>query len=475
MKYKLLAIALALLSLALCILIVSSCFDPLSPTGRINKPPAVLLVVFYTLVAGILLWLAQDWKTNLPRVVLSIAVILVLVAIGEGVVRIFHPAHATSYFQLLYSPTLHHVNPPNTTMTFAGLFLPAEPGEVAGRLAEMTTNEIGLRSPYTRAEFLDHDDRLIILGDSFVFGVLVDQDSAFPAVIERELRRQLGREDIAVLNAGNVSSSPFLEQMLLHSVLSAWRPTLVVTVLDATDIGDDHQYMRGYSPGGDPPFPKEGLLKLLDDDKSLLDNSALYHRLYMPIFVTRNLMAHPLFMVTENLNPSSIDLTIDGVAEHNRYFIYRHNRKKIEPFFRQTLKNVTDTARLARELGAGFLFVVAPRFHHWDNRACPENWEAEEYALDELFEFEYLHFFEEARDEVDFPILNLLPTFKQNKERSLVFINDPHWNKQGHALVAETVVNLLLDERMIDLGPSFISPSKDKAQTQPPQIGRTNQ
>jgi hypothetical protein len=87
--------------------------------------------------------------------------------------------------------------------------------------------------------------------------------------------------------------------------------------------------------------------------------------------------------------------------------------------------NVDEIAALSKQFGADFIVFVAPRFHHWNPREAPDNWEADAYALDEPYQYEYFRFFEEKAKRRDYPIVSLLPDFRTTDAYPLVFRNDP--------------------------------------------------
>ena len=75
--------------------------------------------------------------------------------------------------------------------------------------------------------------------------------------------------------------------------------------------------------------------------------------------------------------------------------------------------------------GGEFLLIVTPRFHHWNTAECPENAEADHYALDEPYQYEYFRFFEEEQTEAGFEIVSLLPAFQKTDRYPLVLRDDP--------------------------------------------------
>lgn len=311
-----------------------------------------------------------------------------------------------------------------------------------------STNEIGLRTHYSRERFLAFPRRIAILGDSFAFGLGVGQEEALPQVLEKNLGERLGKGRLAVLNAGAPSYSPFIERILFEKELHAWRPDIVLLVLDATDIGDDWQYQQQIRQGEKGYyFPQEGLLKLFPPGDSLADRCALCQRLFLPLTLLKGFLLHPVTMSTESLSSSPIRLEIGGKVETNRFFIYRHPLEITLPYFEGMLANITAIAHDVKASGGRFLLVVPPRFQHWSRQECPRNWEADSYSLNEPFQNEMFRFFEERRQSVGFPILNLLPAFEATSEFPLVFEDDPHWNAAGHRFVAN-----LLEEELVALG-----------------------
>ena len=133
----------------------------------------------------------------------------------------------------------------------------------------------------------------------------------------------------------------------------------------------------------------------------------------------------------------------------NRRYIFRYPLEKTEKYFKNTLDNIKSIATSANTIGANFVLVIVPRFQHWNPDECPKNAEADKYSLNEPFQFEYFKFFEARKGKVDFDIYNLLPAFKNTKEFPLILENDPHWNENGHAFVAKTMVDYLIQQNFM--------------------------
>jgi hypothetical protein len=371
------------------------------------------------------------WKEMLLAAVGLAAALL----LGEGALRALRPYESLPRFRWIASKRNHHVNPPRMRM-FSGY--------VGGAPILVETNEDGFRTPHSRSEFLSHRVRVAVLGDSFVFGPGVNEKDAVPARLETLLREGPRATDAAVLNAGVISYSPLLEARLFDDVVREYRPTLVLVFLDVTDIGDDSIYARKAAAGGPEPFALEGsdhvafhgaLPQLLEPWLGWLWLQARY-----PVDRVRAALGRAAPADTSNYYLNFV--AFQGQAE-NRYFIYRHPLAQTEPFFSATFRHVEAIASSAEAIGARFVLVLVPRYHHWSARECPQNWERGAYRTDEPFQYEYFRFFEERRAGARFPIYDLLPAFKRTEEFPLVFPNDPHWNPSGHAFVARTLLEYL--------------------------------
>ncbi len=143
------------------------------------------------------------------------------------------------------------------------------------------------------------------------------------------------------------------------------------------------------------------------------------------------------------------EVKIDGVVEHNRFFIYRHPLASTRGYFLNTLAYINRIASKASDIGAMFILVVTPRFQHWNPNECPNNWEKNEYALSEPYQYEYFRFFDEAAPQLPYVVFNLLPAFRACEEFPLVLHDDPHWNERGHAFVARLLTAYLTDGQLV--------------------------
>ncbi|MCH7701147.1 MAG: hypothetical protein IID37_05630 [Planctomycetes bacterium] len=417
---------------------------PIRDSGRVLAG----LSIYWLVIVGLVVvrirhgsWAMFLRRRRMHLVLLAISSLLGLVVI-EITMRIAFPGSQHPTFTLLRSSEFHHRNPRSTDLYW---------GQLGDRTIVLHSNSDGLRTRYSRDEFHKYKTRIAILGDSFAYGYGVQENEALPSVLQGLLRAKNDQEDVAVLNAAVISYSPLLACNLFDRVIKEYRPTLTILVLDLSDIGDDYNYEQQLAgAGGDD-------IRFDAPDQELKQSWLAGLALRWVVNSFGACVRAPIALIIDGFGDpqppydyNAIDLDIGGVKETNRFFVLRHPLADTEPYFRASWSHIKRMADNATENGSDFLLVVAPRFHQWSDRECPNNWESFAYALDEPYEFEYFRFFEQVRPEVSFPILILLPAFQETTRFPLVFDQDPHWNADGHRFVAEILAEHLIAEGLVD-------------------------
>jgi hypothetical protein len=265
-------------------------------------------------------------------------------------------------------------------------------------------------------------------------------------MIEKIMKSRPSEDDVAVLNTGVVSYSPILEERAYFGKLRAYKPDVVLLVLDATDIGDDIEYARELTTDDSASYFRSATAP-----PKFRDYGALYNLVYPYI---KAALRYPYNALQWRLGGKGYDyydfhLVVDGVEESNRFFTYRHPLESTRQYFLKSLSYINHIAADVSDSGGKFILVVTPRFQHWNPKESSNNWEKFAYKLNEPYQYEYFRFFDEIKGQVNFDILNMLPVFQASKQFPLCFDNDPHWNESGHALVANALVDYLVKKRVI--------------------------
>ncbi len=393
----------------------------------VNRGVVCSVVLYLLLIpTAILIWTKRKeyWKEG---ILLVLSCIVALVA-GQLFVMIVYPELSAPDLAAVRERKYHHIYPPDTV--FYEKF--SEDIEM-----EIKTNSNGFRSRYNPEDFREHSTRVAVLGDSFTFGLGVERDQTFSAVLESMIENEL-ETDAAVLNCGIVSYSPLLESILYEGIVEKYRPNYTLLFLDATDFSDDVRYLSQaivdegemvFEIGGNEQFQYWGFVI----------ESFLEPTLVKPILfpIRKFFVMVGLVEPHRDFNLYDTKVVIDGEPNHKRFFIYYFSQEKLRPYFEQTYSHIERIYRHAQSIGSEFALIVTPRYHHWNLNECPENWESHQYTGFEPYQFEYLDFFDKKSRESPFPILNLLPAFQETDRFPLVFVNDPHWNAEGHQLVGE--------------------------------------
>ncbi len=125
------------------------------------------------------------------------------------------------------------------------------------------TNSFGLRSPEVAVPKPDSTVRILLLGDSFTFGMGVPDDQIFARRLETGLRQHFGPPAVEVVNAGVLSYCPLLEYLQYRHHLHVLQPDLVILNFDMSDVQDHLAYSRDLvtAPDGVPLFVTEPSLR----------------------------------------------------------------------------------------------------------------------------------------------------------------------------------------------------------------------
>lgn len=98
---------------------------------------------------------------------------------------------------------------------------------------EVCQNSVGFRDEDHSLEKKDNTFRVLVLGDSFVYGVGVKQEEVFSKVISQE------NSSLEIINAGVSGYSTDLEYLYLREEGILYRPDLVVTVFYLNDVWEN--------------------------------------------------------------------------------------------------------------------------------------------------------------------------------------------------------------------------------------------
>lgn len=283
-------------------------------------------------------------------------------------------------------------------------------------------NSDGLRLAVEATEFRDEDVNIIFLGDSFIWGGGLTRDEAIPFLLQEKARELHPEKRINIANFGWVSSSPLLSYRQLKEIGRKYKPDIVLLAIDMTDIHDDMKYLR--------LLERDGLYRLLSTVPITFWISRKVFSVVGPLnFFYESLYGYPV----------------------NKYFISSRPLEETLPYFSTMRSNIDSIHSYSvNELDARFILFVFPRSYQYSDREAPNSWEQGLYENLGPYAHEPFKYFDQMRDEVDYPIHSLLSDFETTTVFPTCFDDDPHWNQDGVQVALDAIVRHCLEDGCFD-------------------------
>jgi len=168
-------------------------------------------------------------KRIVVNMLLALAGLLCCCLLLEGGIRLLYPRFANynlemwRYIATMKKPTgdprLPFVHYPNRQGVFYGV--------------PVQTNQFGFRGPEMETAKPDGVKRILVLGDSLVFGWGVSQEATIPALLEKRLNAAGGRCEVVNTGVGNYNST--MEVELFKKTGLALNPDAVILIFFVND------------------------------------------------------------------------------------------------------------------------------------------------------------------------------------------------------------------------------------------------
>ncbi len=197
--------------------------------------------------------------------VLICAQLIVILIFGEVLIRIFAPQKTYADFKELVGS--YYAYSPFNRLTLKKNYSGFEPSmEYRNRKVKITTNSLGLRNKEISFDKQPGIKRILILGDSYTFGVYVEDDETFSARLESLLQEDGYK--VEVINAGYACGWETDEQYawLLNEGLKL-NPDIVIL---GFFLGND---ITGINPENWTEINKKGLPIKIHDKDLYIDES----------------------------------------------------------------------------------------------------------------------------------------------------------------------------------------------------------
>jgi len=284
----------------------------------------------------------------------------------------------------------------------------------------------------------EHGKKILVLGDSFVSNISVEDNEVFTEVMERQL------PGTSVLNFGVNGYGQVQEYLLMERWLRRLQPELVVVVIYVRN--DFHDNIGGFWI-----YPRP-VATLRGDSLTI---SAVPPPRAKPSFAHSVLHAYSHLQVY-HLIDSGIEALVtrlhppdeNGPSRNTPaelYLCQAQPSPQTENMFAVTEALLLQMARLAKERSVPILFIVAPsivqvRRSLWDSVLGRYGKRREDYRLtapnDRLIRFARSH---------NLQMVDLLPALRHaaDEGRPVYSRREQHWNAEGNQVVAEVLLDYL--------------------------------
>lgn len=299
-------------------------------------------------------------------------------------------------------------------------------------------NSDNIRCRVEATDFSDETFNIIVLGDSFVFGLYLDETETVPAHLERLYRERSPEKRVRVLNFGWPSSSPGPCYRLLVDIGAKYKPDLVIDCLDLTDFFNDFesQSKRRYWNFS----PTVHLLRSIGFESAMVElRDAWRPRTW---FGGGQIQGLPV--------PNNWQFVANQPLAHSL------------PYMRETEKHLRLINDHCRDvLHVPFVTVMIPRNFQYSDRECPDDPNRIYYTPLGPYVREPERWFRELKSRVDFPCESLLTWFEESPVFPKCFPKDPHWVSAGCAVAAEGIARAL-DARGLAPGLATSGPAQGR-------------
>lgn len=242
-------------------------------------------------------------------------------------------------------------------------------------------------------ETCDSLNKIVFLGDSFVFGVGAPQDSSVVAQLEKKL-------DIPIINAGFPGSDPFFQSKLIDSIFSKRNCHQFIFMVNFSDLYD--YVFRG----GFERFKVSKTLQYRRGPK--------FEKIYKVSFVARAIVHGILKYDYSLLPPSSASaLKKESVIAYNELFKQMNEKYNI-------------------------IVMIQP---------YPRQFDENSEILSEVLNYSYLEQLHELLKQSGIPTINLNEGLSE-QINEMNYLNyswklDGHFNAKGYCLLADIIANEL--------------------------------
>jgi len=302
-------------------------------------------------------------------------------------------------------------------------------------------NSFGLRSPEVAVPKPAGTVRILLLGDSFTFGLRVRDDETFGRRLEERLRRASESTSIEVVSAGVISYCPLLEYLQYRHHLHVLEPDLVVLNFDMSDVQDHMAYSRDavLASDGVPLFVTEP--SLARQKPSAMPKLLLFEWLARRIQTARG----------------SVESTLQGVPfvrDQDRYMWTFDAGPDWDTEARAAMQPIQHLSQLLERDRIPLLLATYPQPWQVSAEATPIPPIRDQYGIGQHTvhlndrPFRKLETFAVERK---IPFVNATSAFRQAATPETLFLgNDFHFTPRGNQLYADVLGRFIIEHALVE-------------------------
>jgi len=296
-----------------------------------------------------------------------------------------------------------------------------------------STNSLGLRGPEVPTVKPEGVQRIVVVGDSFVWGWGIDDGQTFPDQLGA------GRSDRQIINLGVIGYGLLQEMQYFQRMAAALAPDAVVLSFCENDVVattvDFHRH-GGSGSDSSTGLAAQGSYGVATKLKRWLSQSSALYRL-----------ANDVVMSNKSLMRLAVQLHFkdgfggyDELDDNLRPFLTRYP-SDLDRQWRLAMQELLEFKQWADANGIRFIVAVIPALQSVEDDAfraslASSSYEPADFDLDRPY-VALAEFCRENRIE----LVNPVTAFREAESRHerLYLVGDMHFNPQGHRLFAKAI------------------------------------
>lgn len=308
----------------------------------------------------------------------------------------------------------------------------------AFRDSVIKANSLGLRNPEITIPKPEGVKRILFIGDSFTIGWGVDEERAFPRVVESLLSEDNKIGQVETINAGMTAAGPgFYYTFLKHQGLSLNPDIVVVGLYLLNDIPENalfSDWLEVDSQG--LPEKIASIFNYVDSASGYIFSKNTPGKYKIPLFRESHLFA----FIADRFPQNQPDYTIQ--ISDARICLYKEECHQLDEAKARTKKLLLAMKNLLSEKSKKLLIVFIPAEFQSNIKSRIKYVSIPLFPAEKEYPYnEFKQFF--AENNIDY--LDLRPAFKESGEQDSYYKRDDHWNNKGHQIAARAISEKLIE------------------------------